>query len=220
MKINANVLMLAGKIVSIKQAYAYENENFYETMIEVDRRSDTKDILPVIMSGKLMFRNDVQVGNYITLEGELRMANHTENGCRNIYTFGYVKDFAIIQEDDLQYISERNCVSLEGFVCKEPRYRQTTLSNRYITDLLIANNRPNNKSFYIPCIAWGITAKMASKFHVGDKVLLEGRFQSRRYKKDPLNGKPNDYSVQEVSITDIMLAEENTTENQANKEIA
>ena len=145
---------------------------------------------------------------YITLEGEIRMTNRTENGCRNIHVFCYVKEYAIFEDEYWDVMSDHNTVELEGYICKKPRYRQTSYSNKEITDLLVANNRRNNKSFYIPCIAWGLLAKMASKFKEGDKITLKGRFQSRRYKADPLNGKLKDYSIQEISIQQVTLAEE------------
>ena len=207
-EVNTNKVLLVGKVLSIELKYSYENKSFYEAQIEVARKSENVDILPAIIPGELMFRNEVKVGDNITLEGEIRMTNRTENGCRNIHVFCYVKEYAIFEDEYWDVMSDHNTVELEGYICKKPRYRQTSYSNKEITDLLVANNRRNNKSFYIPCIAWGLLAKMASKFKEGDKITLKGRFQSRRYKADPLNGKPKDYSIQEISIQQVTLAEE------------
>ena len=158
---------------------------------------------------ELMFRNEIKAGDNITLEGEIRMSNSKEeNGHRNIYVYCHVKDYDIFADEYWDVMSDYNVVELEGYVCPSPRYRVTSYSNKEITDLLIANNRRNGKAYYIPCIAWGLLAKMASKFKVGDKIRLKGRFQSRRYKADPLNGKPNDYSIQEISIQEVAVLEE------------
>ena len=75
-----------------------------------------------------------------------------------------------------------NYIYLEGFLCKPPIKRTSPLG-RDICDLMIAVNRMYNKSDYIPCIAWGRNANYADNLKVGTKVYLEGRIQSREYKK-------------------------------------
>ena len=213
---NKNNVLLVGKVLSVKVKYTYNSKVFYEAMIEVARKSDNKDILPAIIPGELMFRNEIKAGDNITLEGEIRMSNSKEeNGHRNIYVYCHVKDYDIFADEYWDVMSDHNVVELEGYVCPSPRYRVTSYSNKEITDLLIANNRRNGKAYYIPCIAWGLLAKMASKFKVGDKIRLKGRFQSRRYKADPLNGKPNDYSIQEISIQEVAVLEEAKAEKSA-----
>ena len=67
-------------------------------------------------------------------------------------------------------------------MCKPPIKRTSPLG-RDICDLMIAVNRMYNKSDYIPCIAWGRNANYADNLKVGTKVYLEGRIQSREYKK-------------------------------------
>lgn len=47
-----------------------------------------------------------------------------------------------------------------------------------------------NKSDYIPCIAWGRNAAYAESLDVGTKLMLEGRLQSREYKKKLDDGAP------------------------------
>ena len=75
-----------------------------------------------------------------------------------------------------------NLIYLDGYLCKPPIFRKTPLG-RQITDLLIAVNRHNRKSDYIPCIVWGRTAQWVSKFEVGARVKMYGRIQSRMYFK-------------------------------------
>ena len=83
----------------------------------------------------------------------------------------------------IKEIYDENSVELEGFICKEPKYRKTP-SEREICDLLIASNRErSNKSDYIPCITWGRNAVRTSLMKVSDKVRAFGRFQSREYTK-------------------------------------
>ena len=202
-EINENVLQLVGKIHAIEEELVYECEKCRKVIVAVSRKSETKDLLPMMIPQKLLYRNEIHVGDNIATDGEIRMLNTTENGAHNIYVFGYVTDFYIFGDEDLDVLKPMNLVKLEGYICKMPRHRTTTKTNRFITDLLVANNRKNRKSYYLPCICWGMTAKMASKFVPGDKVSIEGRFQSRHYSKLNDEGDIYEYSIQEISATDI-----------------
>ena len=71
---------------------------------------------------------------------------------------------------------------------------------REICDLMIAVNRMYNKSDYIPCIAWGRNATFAEKLDVGTKIYIEGRLQSREYKKKLDDGTMQLRRAYEVSV--------------------
>ena len=91
-----------------------------------------------------------------------------------------------VGKDMCEIISEEtdisNYVELDGFICKEPKYRITPF-NRKITDLLVAVNRTYHNSDYIPCIAWGRNARFCENIEVGTEVRIIGRVQSRQYEK-------------------------------------
>jgi len=206
--INENTLHIAGKIVDFRESHSYKQKNFYELTLEVDRLSEIKDILSFIVPEDLLFRNDkIQIDKYIEIFGEVRMINRNKTEKHNIHVFGYVDEYKILSEEDYKALEEKNYVKLEGYVCKPPRERVTNKTHRKITDLLIANNRTNRRSYYIPAIAWGNLSKMASKFVVGDKIIFEGRFQSRCYENTDENGNVIKYSVSEVSAVNIAIAE-------------
>jgi single-stranded DNA-binding protein len=101
-------------------------------------------------------------------------------------------------------VSDMNRVELCGFVCKEPVYRKTPF-DREIADLLIAVNRSYSKSDYIPCIAWGRSARFCSKLIVGDKVRIIGRIQSRVYQKKHTDGTVEEKVAYELSVIRLEL---------------
>ncbi len=88
-------------------------------------------------------------------------------------------------------------------ICKAPAYRKTSLG-REITDLLVAINRPYNKSDYIPAIVWGRNAKFAKNLAVGERIQVSGRIQSRSYEKKMENGESQSRVAYEVSISKIL----------------
>lgn len=92
-----------------------------------------------------------------------------------------------------------NYIYLEGFLCKIP-IRRTSPLGRDICDMMVAVNRMYNKSDYIPCIAWGRNAGYGEQLAVGTRLLLEGRLQSREYKKKLEDGIVETRKAFEVSI--------------------
>ena len=89
-------------------------------------------------------------------------------------------------------------------MCKDPVMRTSPLG-REICDLMIAVNRMYNKSDYIPSIAWGRNAAFGESLRVGDKVSVEGRIQSRDYRKFTEEGYLVTKTAYEVSVVKIEL---------------
>ncbi len=198
-----NLLFLCGKISSIEESHVYLEEKFYKCFIEVSRLSNMSDSLPFVVSEKLLYNNEILIGDLVFVSGQLRTRNQTENGKNKLIIFGYATEIRKIEEDDSSIIN-KNEVEIEGFICKKPTFRKTP-SGRKISDLLIASNRYNNKSDYIPSIAWGVNAVFVNSLPVGQKIVLTGRFQSRKYlAKDEKLG-PQEKKAYEVSIVKIDL---------------
>ena len=85
--------------------------------------------------------------------------------------------------------------------------KRTSPLGREICDLMLAVNRMYNKSDYIPCIAWGRNAGYAEKLGVGTKLVIEGRMQSREYKKKLEDGTAEMRKAFEVSVVKLEEAE-------------
>ena len=75
-----------------------------------------------------------------------------------------------------------NQITLSGALCKPPVFRRTPLG-RSICDLMLASARRYGRADYLPVIAWGQLAVQVSRLQVGDSLALEGRVQSRTYRK-------------------------------------
>lgn len=208
MEQNTNTLTLVGSVVDKKVAYTNEkyHETFYELDIEVTRRSNNTDTLPVIVSEKLMLDKEIEKKTLVTVEGQIRTRNvRDEEGHNHLSIFGYAQNITVITLADYAKVDDKNVIELDGHLCKEPRCRKTSNTGRVITDLIVAVNRKYNRSDYLPVIAWGRNAYMAANFHVGDEVKLRGRFQSRTYSKRSENGAV--HTVYEVSVLDIQYVD-------------
>ena len=149
-------------------------EKFYRTFVESDRKSGTVDVIPVLISEKLI-QPISYLGSTVQVIGEYRSRNTANRKlCLNVFA----NSFELV-ESDAEHINE---IYLEGFICKEPKLRKTPLG-RHIGEILLAVNRRYNKSDYIPCITWGRNAQFVSKAPIGTKIIAEGRIQSREYRK-------------------------------------
>lgn len=178
-------------------------EKFYRMYVKTVRKSGYSDVIPVLLSDRMVDINKIQVNGTYYIEGEYRSYNQQIDG-RTKLILDVAVSFIEPIDDDCEHI---DMVILDGFICKQPGYR-TTPKGREISDLLLAVNRPYGKSDYIPCIAWGRNAKYVSEMEIGTRIVVQGRIQSRLYNKQ-LND--TDYETRvtyEVSVAQVDKVEE------------
>lgn len=174
-----NDVKVSGKVATgFTLDHEYENEKFYRFYLHSKRTSGSIDVIPVIVSEKLIDINKNHIGVWMDVYGQFRSFN--------LHTGDKTKLLLYVFVSKIEYpvnCKEINSILLEGKICKIPNFRETP-NGRLITDLLIGVNRNYNKSDYIPCIAWGRNAVAMSGLEIGSKVRLTGRIQSREYTKD------------------------------------
>jgi len=208
--IDTNSITVVGKIITEKEfSHEMYGEGFYTFNLEVPRLSDYSDVLPVTISERLLINMDIKQGGYLVVEGQLRSYNRYVNGSNKLILTVFARDARIPEtEEELNELLKRpNEIYLDGYICKTPVYR-TTPFGREITDLLVAVNRPYNKSDYIPCIAWGRNARFCEKLKIGDHIKLWGRVQSREYQKRTSDGEVLNKIAFEVSISKLEYVKE------------
>ncbi len=190
-----NQLTICGQVEEEPQ-FDHEvfGEKFYRMSLSVPRLSGAFDILPVTISERIM-EGSIQKGMRMSVLGQLRSYNKTMGGVGRLLLTAFAQQ--LLPPDDQD---NPNLVTLYGALCKAPSFR-TTPFGREIADLMIAVNRAFGKSDYIPCIAWGRTARYASSLHVGDRLQVQGRFQSREYQKQMPDGVIITRTAYEVSLS-------------------
>lgn len=156
----------------------YYGERFYQFLISVKRTSGTKDVIPVIVSERLIDVTKNMTGQYVTIIGEFRSFNYHDGDKIRVLLFIFPLKIGLIDEPD-----NVNDILILGSICKEPTLRETPYG-RVIADVLLAVNREYHKTDYIPCIAWGRNAYYISTLHTGAVIRAAGRIQSRQYNKN------------------------------------
>lgn len=203
--IENNQVVIMGKIVS-EFTFSHEvfGEGFYMVDISVQRLSDSSDIIPVMVSERLIDVTQDYVGEYIQIFGQFRSYNRHEEKRNRLVLSVFAREISFVEEE-LDKVKS-NQIFLDGYICKTPVYRRTPLG-REIADMLLAVNRPYGKSDYIPCISWGRNARFTSGFEVGGHVQVWGRIQSREYVKKLDDDTTEKRIAYEVSVSKLEYLE-------------
>ena len=199
-----------GEIVS-GFSYSHEifGEGFYMVDVRCQRLSESFDIIPVMVSERLLDVTQNYEGALICVNGQFRSYNRHEERKNRLVLSVFAREVEFVEE--MEESSQTNMIYLDGYICKEPIYRKTPLG-REIADLLLAVNRPYGKSDYIPCICWGRNARYANSFKVGERCAVWGRIQSREYMKKIDEENIERRVAFEVSVSKLELME-NQAEN-------
>lgn len=176
-----NQVTIIGEVVKdFEFSHEVFGEGFYILKVAVKRLSSSSDIIPLMISERLMNVKESYLGRTIEVNGQFRSYNRHEENHNRLVLSVFVREVRLLDEYDEE--ENPNVIILDGYICKPPVYRKTPLG-REIADILLAVNRPYGKSDYIPCICWGRNARFAQKFQVGGHLKIWGRIQSREYQK-------------------------------------
>ena len=204
--IENNQVTVMGEIVS-DFTFSHEifGEGFYMVDTRIARLSDSTDIIPVMVSERLIDVTADYKGSLVIINGQFRSYNRHEEKKNKLVLSVFAREIEFV--DEISENARTNQIFLDGYICKEPVYRKTPLG-REIADLLLAVNRPYGKSDYIPCICWGRNARFASAFEVGEHVQLMGRIQSREYMKKITETESQKRVAYEVSVSKLECMDE------------
>ena len=219
-----NHIILVGKVTSEK-SFSHEiyGEKFYIFNLNVPRLSGSDDVIPITISERLMPNGDLALNSKIVIEGQFRSYNNYTDGKNKLVLTVFAKDLKFLEDQEAEIEARKDFVSNEvtliGYICKKPIYRQTPFG-REIADILLAVNRAYSKSDYIPCIAWGRTARFCENMEVGTEIKLVGRVQSRKYEKKYEDGTAEEKTAYEVSVSslEVVNKEDSEADNNENQE--
>lgn len=172
-------------------------EDYFSFPLAVPRLSGTEDTLNILVSARLLQSCPVVPDKTVEAEGEIRSFNNRNGtGSRLVITL-FARRLEFSEEEPC------NVVLLSGTLCKPPVLRRTPLG-RDICDILLAVNRHYGRADYLPCISWGTLATTCGSLKVGEGVTLEGRLQSREYRK-LVGGESQTRVAFEVSVMRLQI---------------
>ena len=191
-----NEVQLCG---TLAQAPAYSHtsrgQEFFRLSLRILRLSGNADTVPLLIRREQLEALPLSDAEKLQVSGELRSFNNRRGEGPRLVITVFARELRFSQEED------QNLVRLQGTLCRPPSFR-TTPMGREICDLMLAVNRRYSRSDYLPCICWGATARRAARWTVGQQLQLEGRIQSREYRK-LVDGELLLRTAYEVSATEI-----------------
>lgn len=191
-----NMAHILGEVIDeLKLSHKTYGEAFYTFCLGIERNSGYEDRIVVMVSERILSSIGIIPGMKVKIDGQIRTYNEDVGGHNRLNIVLFAREIAEAEPD----APPENQIILEGYLCKKPLVRTSPLG-RKICDLMLAVNRMYNKSDYIPCIAWGRNALYSGSLSVGDKISIQGRLQSRQYKKKGEDGNVSVKTAYEVSI--------------------
>ena len=145
--IENNQVTIMGEVVSgFTFSHEVFGEGFYMVDVSVKRLSNSRDLIPVMISERLIDVTQDYTGEFLMVTGQFRSYNRHEEQKNRLVLSVFAREAEFIDEEPDG--AKTNTILLDGYICKLPVYRKTPLG-REIADLLLAVNRPYGKSDYI-----------------------------------------------------------------------
>ena len=182
-----NNIFLRGELKNISHSHNIGDVEYSKAVLVTKREDGTEDIVNLKFKS---FSNPYKENDLIELKGNLRSYSCKVAENKNkvtLYVFTY---FDRLKDEEIG--EANNLVEIDGRICKINPIR-TTKSGKHNIHFIIANNLMYDDGHkrlnsYIPCIAWGTTAKELDKLKVTDRIKINGELHSREHKKIHENG--------------------------------
>ena len=197
-----NNITLKGIIRNIQPSHKINDIEYNKAEIIVKRKDNKEDLINLRFK---KFSNSYKENDDISLCGNIRSFSQQLEGKNkvDIYVFTY------FDEPQEEYDCNNYC-ELDGRICKIDELR-VTQSGKHNIHFILANNivKDNNQKLnsYIPCIAWGKTAKQIAELSVNTQLKIVGELHSREYKKKIANDEIEIHVAHELLITEFEVIE-------------
>ena len=125
-----NHIIMVGKVTSDKRfSHEIYGEKFYIFDLSVPRLSGNSDIIPITISERLMVNGELPIGTKITVEGQFRSYNSYGEGKNKLVLTVFAKNVTLLEDQESEVEARKDFISNEvtliGYICKKPVYRQT-----------------------------------------------------------------------------------------------
>ena len=122
--IENNQVIMAGEVVS-EFAFSHEvfGEGFYMLELSVKRLSESYDVIPLMISERLIDVSQDYRGEMLQVAGQFRSYNRHEEKKNRLVLSVFVRELSFVEEEPEG--TKTNQIFLEGYLCKAPVYRKT-----------------------------------------------------------------------------------------------
>lgn len=178
-----NWSVLVGEVLSIEHShYNTQHRPWYKVTLRINRKTEGKyDDLPILVPGWMIKEKNVECGNIIKVEGEIRSYTNHNGGWQKRQIMLYTRYLEVMPNDS----DHQNQVHLEGEIYKVLEKRNTPATNRRLIIFSLNVKRDIEPYWHdgIYCIAWGKGADMVEELGSGKSIKVEGRMNSRNFNR-------------------------------------
>ena len=122
-----NRVTVIGTIVSeFTFSHAVYGEGFYLVDLSVNRLSEQADVIPLLVSERLIDVNKDLRGYTIEAVGQFRSYNRHEGLKNRLVLSVFVREVQFLEE--FTDYTKTNQIFLDGYICKDPIYRKISSS--------------------------------------------------------------------------------------------
>lgn len=123
-----NSILIGGVVVS-EPEFSHEvfEEKFYSFNLETKRLSDYNDVLPVIISERLIDIKSIKNGLLVKIKGQFRSYNKLVDNKSKLVLSIFAKEIEVVEDESVITLNEANFI---GYICKNPIYRKLHLVER------------------------------------------------------------------------------------------
>ncbi len=176
------------------------NKSLYTVTIKIPRESGCMDMVMVMApwdafwewEGRKVF--DLLPGEKVIVQGRMQTHRDVKTGkCKVFVLADYVAPAA-------EHAEIQNTVHLTGIIANNPFLRESHKGKR-ISDVILKVPSAFAEGFYsfVPVVTWGPVAEKVQKYKEGRIIEIEGRYQSRAYRKRLEDGTQENRIAFEIS---------------------
>lgn len=174
--IENNRVTIIGEVVS-DFTYSHEvfGEGFYMVDIAVNRLSNSVDIIPLMVSERLVDVTEDYRGMIIEATGQFRSYNrHEENHNRLVLSI-FAREFAVAEET--QEATNTNQIFLDGYICKRLYTERLLLGERLRIFLSQSTVRMASRTTYLALLG-DVTQDMQRASRLVNTSVYGGEFRA------------------------------------------
>lgn len=199
-----NEIVLNGILKEVQPSHSIDGISFDKAKLICKRDNGKEDVINLRFKS---FSNKYKDNDEVSIKGNLRSYSYKVDEDKNkvvIYVFTYFDD-----PDDDEIVLNR--VAIDGRICKLNDLR-TTKNGKHNVHFILANNlvsadKSKRLNSYIPCIAWGNTAKKLAELSVNTQIKLYGELHSREHKKVHPDGEIEIRVAHELVVSEYEVIE-------------
>src|SRR5690554_2659783 len=115
---DTNQVNVAGEVMNnFEFSHEVFGEGFYLININVPRLSNAYDVIPVMVSERIIDVNEDLTGKHVEVIGQFRSYNRHEENKNRLILSVFAREIRVIDEDEDMSKIKSNHIFLDGYVC-------------------------------------------------------------------------------------------------------